>query len=105
MYVVFLRFSAGRDQAGRLMQSHKDWLQRGFDEGVFLLAGSIQPQAGGMILASGVTLAQLEDRIGSDPFVAEDVVHAEIVAVTPSKVDPRLAFLLSHQEADHTASS
>jgi len=95
MYVVFLRFSARRDQASRLMQAHKDWLQQGFDEGVFLLAGSLQPQAGGMILASGVTLAQLEDRVSDDPFVAEDVVHAEIVAVTPSKTDPRLAFLLA----------
>jgi len=95
MYVIFLRFSAGRDQAGRLMQAHKEWLQRGFDEGVFLMAGSIQPQAGGMILASGVALAQLEDRVSNDPFVMEDVVQAEIVAVTPSKADPRLAFLLA----------
>lgn len=95
MYVVFLRFSAGREQAGRLMQAHKDWLERGFDEGVFLLAGSIQPQAGGMILASGETLAQLEERVKSDPFVVEDVVQPEIVAVTPAKADPRLAFLLA----------
>lgn len=95
MYVVFLRFSVGRDQAGRLMQAHKEWLQRGFDEGVFLLAGSIQPQAGGMILASGITLAQLEDRVNSDPFVVENVVQAEIVTVIPAKADPRLAFLLA----------
>ncbi|MBO1537917.1 YciI family protein [Pseudomonas sp. OA65] len=95
MYVVFLRFSAGREQAYRLMQAHKEWLQRGFDEGVFLLAGSIQPQAGGMILAKGVTLAQLEERVKSDPFVVEDVVQADIVAVTPSKADPRLAFMLA----------
>lgn len=95
MFIVFLRFSAGRDQAGQLMQAHRDWLKRGFDDGVFLLAGSLQPQAGGMVLASGVTLAQLEERVSSDPFVAEDVVQAEIVAVTPSKVDPRLEFLLA----------
>lgn len=95
MFVVFLRFSAGRNQAAQLMQAHKDWLQRGFDDGVFLVAGSIQPQAGGMILANAITLAELEERVSSDPFVAEDVVHAEIVEVTPSKVDPRLGFLLA----------
>lgn len=95
MFVVFLRFSAGRNQAAQLMQAHKDWLQRGFDDGVFLVAGSIQPQAGGMILANAITLAELEERLSSDPFVAEDVVRAEIVEVTPSKVDPRLSFLLA----------
>ncbi|WP_137972148.1 YciI family protein [Pseudomonas sp. F(2018)] len=99
MFIVFLRFSARRDQASQLMQAHKDWLQRGFDEDVFLLAGSLQSQAGGMILASGITLAQLEARIGSDPFVVEDVVQAEIVAVTPSRVDPRLEFLLANLDS------
>lgn len=95
MFVVFLRFSAGRNQAAQLMQAHKDWLQRGFDDGVFLVAGSIQPQAGGMILANAITLAELEERVSSDPFVTEDVVRAEIVEVMPSKVDPRLSFLLA----------
>lgn len=94
MFIVFLRFSAARDQAGRLMQVHKDWLQRGFDDGVFLLAGSIQPQAGGAILAHGVTLDELQERVDRDPFVADDVVRAEIVEVSPSKADERLAFLL-----------
>ena len=94
MFIVFLRFSAARDQAGRLMQGHKDWLQQGFDEGVFLLAGSIQPQAGGAILVHGVTLDELQDRVAHDPFVAEDVVRAEIMEVVPSKADERLGFLL-----------
>lgn len=94
MFIVFLRFSAGRDQAGRLMQAHKDWIQRGFDDGVFLLAGSIQPQAGGAILAHGITLAELQDRVNGDPFVAEDVVRPEIVEVAPSRAETRLSFLL-----------
>lgn len=98
MFIVFLRFSARRDQADQLMQAHKDWLQRGFDDGIFLLAGSLQPQAGGMILASGLTQAQLEERLNSDPFVAEDVVQAEIVAVALAKADPRLAFLLANMD-------
>ncbi|RAS03385.1 YciI family protein [Cupriavidus alkaliphilus] len=93
MFIVFLRFSAERGQAGRLMQAHKDWLQRGFDDGVFLLAGTIQPQAGGAILAHGVSQGELEERVSRDPFVIEDVVRAEIVEVSPSKTDGRLEFL------------
>lgn len=94
MFIVFLKFAAARDQAGRLMQAHKDWLQRGFDEGVFLLSGSIQPQAGGAILAHGLTRADLQERVNQDPFVAEAVVQAEIVEVSASKADDRLGFLL-----------
>lgn len=94
MFIVLLRFSTARDQAGRLMQAHKDWLQRGFDDGVFVLAGSIQPQAGGMILAQGIASSALQARVEEDPFVSEGVVSAQILEVSPAKADPRLAFLL-----------
>lgn len=76
------------------MQAHKDWLQQGFDEGVFLLSGSLPPQAGGMVLAHGVTALQVQQRVAADPFVAADVVRAEIVEVAPGKVHERLDFLL-----------
>lgn len=94
MFIVFLRFAARRDQASRLMQAHKEWIQQGFDDGVFLLAGGIQPQAGGALLAHGVSMAALEERMQRDPFVAENVVQVEIAEVSPSKLDDRLAFLL-----------
>lgn len=94
MFIVFLRFSTHRGEAGRLMPGHKAWIQQGFDEGVFLLAGSLQPQAGGAIVAHATSLEALQARVDKDPFVVEDVVRAEIVEVTPSAVDDRLGFLL-----------
>ena len=93
MYMVLLRFSANRDKAGTFMDGHKDWIRRGFDDGVFLMAGSLDGGAGGAVLAHGVEEADLRARVDADPFVAEDVVDAEIIAVAPSRLDPRLEFL------------
>lgn len=94
MYVVLLTFSDKRDDAGKHMQGHKDWLQRGFDDGVFLIAGSLQPNRGGAILAHNVTHVDLEARVADDPFVTANVVGAEILEIAPSRADPRLNFLL-----------
>ena len=94
MHIVLLKFAENRAQAGRLMNGHKEWLQRGFDDGVFLLAGSLLPGAGGGILAHGVSLAELETRVNDDPFVAERVVTAEVLELAPSKADARLGFLV-----------
>lgn len=94
MFIVLLRFSRNVGRAGDLMTGHNAWLKRGFAEGVFLLAGSLQPKLGGAILAHAVTLPELQARLEEDPFVAERVVEAEILAVTPGKADERLAFLL-----------
>ncbi len=95
MFVVFLRFSQNRSKAKDLMAAHNDWIQRGFDEGVFLVVGSLQPQLGGMVLAHATTRETLEVRVASDPFVQHDVVAAEILEVSPSRMDARLAFLQS----------
>jgi len=94
MFVVFLKFSDNKSQVGQFMSGHNEWVQRGFDEDVFLLAGSLQPNLGGGIVAHNTTLLALENRVKNDPFVANNIVSSEIMEITPSKADERLSFLL-----------
>jgi uncharacterized protein YciI len=94
MFIVQLRFSDNKSQAGQFVEGHKEWIKRGFDDGVFLLAGSLQPNLGGAIVAHNTSLSELQSRVNDDPFVAENIVSEEIVEITPSKTDERLAFLL-----------
>jgi uncharacterized protein YciI len=94
MFVVLLRFAGRKDQAGRLMEGHKAWIKRGFDDGVFLVVGSLQPNQGGAIVAHNTSRPDLERRVKVDPFVAEDVVSAEILEIAPNRADARLEFLL-----------
>ncbi len=94
MFVVLLRFSSNRQLAAQHMDGHNAWVQRGLDDGVFLLVGSLQQGLGGGILASNTSREALQQRIAADPFVAENVVTAEILELTANKADARLAFLL-----------
>ncbi len=93
MFVVLLKFSKNKGQASQFMESHNAWLKRGFDDGVFLLAGTIQPKLGGGILAHGVSPSELYARVRDDPFVIHDVVNPEILEITPGRTDARLDFL------------
>lgn len=94
MHIILLRFAANKASAEQHMDAHKAWLRRGFDEGVFLLAGSLEPGQGGGILAHNTTRLDLERRVNEDPFVAENVVRAEILELDPAKADARLQFLI-----------
>ena len=94
MFIVLLKFSGNKSQAGQFMEGHKKWIKRGFDDGVFVLVGSLQPNLGGGILAHNTSLPDLQARVNDDPFVAQNVVSAEIIEITPSKADERLKFLL-----------
>ena len=94
MFIVFLKFSDNRAQAGEFMDGHNAWLKRGFDDGAFLLAGSLQPGQGGAVLAHGMSLEEIEARVGEDPFVAQNVVSPEIHEIAPGMADERLRFLV-----------
>ena len=93
MFVVLLKFADHRARAPQFMDAHKAWLQRGFDDGVFLVSGSLDT-GGGAILAHNTSQAELRARVEEDPFVAHGVVSAEVIGIAASRADERLGFLL-----------
>lgn len=93
MFVVLLKFSESKSQAPEHMEGHKAWLSQGFDDGVFLLAGSLRPDLGGGIVAYNTSLEDLQARVREDPFVEHDVVKAEIIEIAVARADGRLDFL------------
>lgn len=94
MFIVLLKFSDNKSKAGELMEDHNAWIKQGFDDGVFLLVGSLQPGLGGSIVAHNTTREAIEARVNADPFVSDNVVTAEILEITPAKADQRLEFLV-----------
>lgn len=94
MFIILLKFGANKAAAPTHMDGHNKWLKKGFDDGVFLLAGSLQPGIGGGLLAQGADRAAVEAVVAADPFVAEGVVEPEILELSPAKADDRLAFLM-----------
>jgi len=94
MFIVLLKFSDNKSQAGKFMEGHNAWIKKGFDDGVFLLVGSIEPGRGGSVIAHNSSLSNLQDRVNEDPFVTGNVVTAEIIELSPKKADERLSFLV-----------
>lgn len=94
MFIILLRFGENKSQAAPHMDGHKAWIKRGREDGVFLLVGSLQPNAGGAILAHSESLQDIQARVDDDPFVKENIVRAEILEITPNMADERMQFLL-----------
>lgn len=94
MYVILLKFSERKSKAAEFMDGHNEWIIKGFNDGVFLLVGSLQPDLGGSVIAHNLSFFDLQERVGADPFVAENIVTAEILEIEPKKADERLSFLM-----------
>lgn len=99
MFLVLLRFADNKAAAADHLAAHETWIRRGFDDGEFLVVGTIQPGVGGAILAHGGTRSSLEQRLAEDPFIAERVVVPEIIEIAPNLTDERLRFLAHHGAA------
>lgn len=94
MFIILLKFSDNKGKASEFMDGHNEWIKRGFDDGVFLLVGSLQPGLGGGIMAHNTSLEDLQARVNEDPFVVHNVVSAEILDIKPAKADQRLQFFM-----------
>lgn len=104
MYIVFLRFGPNRARASQWMADHVRWIQEGLDEGIFLVAGSLDHSQGGVVLAAKMERTEIERRLALDPFVIHGVVSAEIHAITPSRMVPGMAALLGGAQSSSSAS-
>jgi uncharacterized protein YciI len=91
MFIILLKFSKNRDRASDYMDAHKKWLKQGFDDGVFFMAGSINPQLGGAILAKNISHETIVARVQLDPFVVENIVDAEVLEINPSRMSERFS--------------
>ena len=94
MFIILLKFSENKSKAGEFMDGHNQWIKQGFEDGKFLLVGSLQPNLGGSVIAYNSSLSELQERVNLDPFVAENIVSAEILEIDPKKSDERLSFLV-----------
>lgn len=93
MFVVLLRFSDKKNDAAQHMDGHQKWIKSGFDDGIFLVVGSINSGVGGAILAHNTSIDDLQRRVADDPFVTANVVTAEIIEIAVAQSDHRLSFL------------
>lgn len=93
MLFIELTFSENKALAKDYMAAHNDWLQKSFDDGVFLMSGSLASGQGGVILAKG-SLNELQARVASDPFVEHGIVRAELKEFSVGKCHSSLADLI-----------
>lgn len=93
MFVIFLKFARNKSRAPEFMAAHNEWIKQGFEDGVFLVTGSLAGGAGGAILAHGLPLEKLQSLLNADPFVAQGVVTPEIHEFKPGRTAPGLEFL------------
>lgn len=94
MFIVLLTYQVSLDLIDASLEAHSQWLDRQYDDGVFLASGRQVPRTGGVIFAGGVDRSELERRLALDPFQANNLASASVVEFTPGRTVAGLELLL-----------
>ena len=95
MHLLILRYTVPMAQAEPHVAGHVEYLQRQHAYGTFVLSGQTQPpETGGVILATGLDRADIEQITATDPFVTAGVGTYDIITITPDRAHPGLTGLL-----------
>ena len=80
LFVALLTYIRPLEEIDASGEDHVAWLKRGYEEGVFLVSGRRVPRTGGVILARGASLADVEARMRLDPLQTRGLAIAEVIA-------------------------
>ncbi|MFD4244359.1 YciI family protein [Streptomyces sp. NPDC058525] len=91
MFVLELTYTAPVEAVEDHMDAHVAWLDGHYAAGVFLASGRKVPRDGGVILAGGVSRAEIENIAAEDPFAVAGVCVYRVTEFIATKTSSDLA--------------
>jgi uncharacterized protein YciI len=85
VYILLLDYVKPLGEIDALLAEHRDYLDRYYADGTFVLSGRQVPRTGGAILARSVDRATIERIVTEDPFARAGVARYRVVEVEPTR--------------------
>jgi uncharacterized protein YciI len=91
MYVLLVKYLKPLDEVERLTPAHREFLDRYYRQGKFIVSGPREPRSGGVIIADVENELEAMKIIVEDPYFIQKVADYELIRFTPTRHDPRFA--------------
>ena len=85
LFVVELIYKVPLEEIDAAMTAHVRFLKKRYASGHFLVSGRKIPRDGGVILAAGESLEELEAIMREDPFCARGLANVRIIQFRASQ--------------------
>lgn len=91
MVVLLLKYIKPAEDVERLLPAHREFLDRYYRSGKFIVSGPREPRTGGVIVANVANEVEAMKIVVEDPFFTEKIAEYEVIRFTPTRNDPRFA--------------
>lgn len=95
MFVLLVTYQKGLDEVDKYLDAHREYLDRFYQSGHFLVSGRQNPRVGGVILCKASDKKEVEQIISHDPFLIQQIAQYQIIEVDVTRCLPELASVLA----------
>lgn len=95
MLIAILKYIRPLEEVDALLQKHREYLQKLFDQKKLLVCGRLKPRIGGVIIAKNISRSEFEKILQADPF--QKVSCYEIIEFVPSLYDSHLQNMIEQE--------
>lgn len=85
MFIIELTYKADLAEIDAQMAAHVAFLKKYYASGNFIVSGRKIPRDGGIIVARGDSLEQVEAIVREDPFISQGLAEARVVQFRASQ--------------------
>ena len=85
MFIIQLRYRAPLAEIDRYLQSHREFLDYYYKQGLLIASGPLRPRTGGIIIAATTDKTYLETIFKEDPYSLADIAEYHFIEFTPVK--------------------
>lgn len=86
MFIAILTYIRPLEEVDALIPEHVRFLDRHYDEGLFVASGRRVPRTGGVILIASDNREGVQTVLSQDPFAVGKVATYELIEFAPTKM-------------------
>jgi uncharacterized protein YciI len=90
-FIILLKYLKPIEEIDKYVQSHRDYLQKGYDSKILLMSGPLVPREGGVIIARANDLEEIQSFCNQDPFSLEGCAAYHFIEFQPVKQQVELS--------------
>ena len=83
MFLLRATYNRPIEEVDQLLEGHKAWIMKNFDEGRILLTARQVPLVGGIILARGESVEEMWAMLEEGPFKTSGMADYEVLEYAP----------------------
>lgn len=93
MFIVSIHYTCELSEVEKHLAAHVEYLDKYYQQGVFLASGRKEPRTGGVILAKASSREELEQVLNEDPFKQHGLGDYQVTEFLPTKTASELEFM------------